>query len=341
MTVTGVLRKAYPGADIHWVTRSDMADMLHTDPDINRVWAFDKREGFRGLWKLAGKLKREQFDVVYDAHQNLRSAVLCHVLTPWWRILLNRSPRLLVRRKMRLRRLLFFKFKFRSLIPMPFKGAESFVSPVVKGLQLKQDSEPCHKEWRFPSALQETVNDLLKGFSSPETITLIPSAAWPLKRWPVDYWKELVGSLPHCKFLILGGPADDFCEEIAAANPGICLNLAGKTSLMDSFYIVSQSALVISGDTGFLHAADLFGVRGIALIGPAAFGYPSGNSIEVIERSLSCKPCSKAGEKPCTNKEYQACLRQISPAEVAVKTRQALGGEKPYVNIKERDHFEN
>lgn len=54
------------------------------------------------------------------------------------------------------------------------------------------------------------------------------------------------------------------------------VNLAGQTSLMESSYIVLRSNLVISADTGFMHAADLFRVPAFALIGTYGLRFPYG-----------------------------------------------------------------
>lgn len=322
MSVTGALRKCYPDADIHWVTRSDMSEILYTDPDIDQVWAFDKEEGLQGLIRLGRSLQAQAYDLVYDAHRNLRSAVLCNMLSPWYRRLFGDCPRLLIRRKMRLRRILFFAFKWRSMLPTPFRGAESFLAPLVTGLDVEgKCTIQADKAWVFDKAMMDATESLLGDFHGEELITLVPSAAWPLKRWPVAYWCTLVQELKTHRFIILGGPKDEFCREIAAVAADRCLNLAGRTSLMQSLYVVYCSNYVVAGDTGFLHGADLFGIRGLALIGPAAFGYPSGTSLQVLEQDLPCKPCSKAGEKKCVHKEYQACMRQILPEEVIAKIK--------------------
>ena len=52
---------------------------------------------------------------------------------------------------------------------------------------------------------------------------------------------------------------------------------------MESSYIVLRSNLVISADTGFMHAADLFRVPAFALMGPTAFGFPTGPTVEILE----------------------------------------------------------
>ena len=150
-------------------------------------------------------------------------------------------------------------------------------------------------------------------------ITIVPSAAWSLKRWPVEYWRTLAELKSDCYFVILGGPNDSFCEEIRSVAPERIINLAGKTSLIESFCVVRNSQFVISGDTGFLHAADLFHKKGIALIGPTAFGFPSSPNIKVMEVNLPCRPCTKDGSVKCKLKEEKKCLYDIKPEMVAAQ----------------------
>ena len=85
---------------------------------------------------------------------------------------------------------------------------------------------------------------------------------------------------------------------------------------MESCYLVKQSNLVISGDTGFLHAADLFHTKAIALMGPTAFGYPTGKQAEVIEVDLPCRPCTKDGHGKCKQSTWQKCMVDILPKRV-------------------------
>ena len=113
----------------------------------------------------------------------------------------------------------------------------------------------------------------------------------------MEYWQQLILKFPDRKFVIIGGPEDTFTNEIAAIAPQRVLNMAGKTNLFESFYLIYCSSLVVSNDTGFLHAADIFGNDGIALMGPTAFGHPTGSTIKVMETDLYCRPCSKEGNK--------------------------------------------
>ncbi|WP_439182018.1 glycosyltransferase family 9 protein [Carboxylicivirga taeanensis] len=316
MSVVTGLKNKFPEAEIHWVVRADMESLVRIDPRIDHIWAFDRKEGFGGVFKLGSRLKREQFDLIYDAHSNIRSNILKLVLCPFGLCNLFKRNKLVTRHKDRLKRLLLFRFGI-NLLPKPFKALDSFRHPLKKW-DVSEFNTP-FSDWNFPRETEEKIEQLvLKQLPDPRKfVTLVPSAAWELKRWPVNYWQELVTIRKDLHFVVLGGPGDTFCEEIKASAPERVINLAGKTSLMESFCAVWHSPYVISGDTGFLHAADLFQKPGQAIIGPTAFGYPSNPKMKVMEVDLPCRPCTKDGSTKCKLKEERKCLMDISPLLVA------------------------
>lgn len=319
MDVVNGIRNRWADAEIHWLARADMASFLGMDRRIDRVWAFDRREGLRGLLRMARRLRAEGFDHVYDAHSNIRSNVVKAVLLPPWERLSGRGPRLAVRSKERWKRFLLFKLGV-NRFDKPFRGVVSYRKPLARwGVT---DFTRHYEDWRFP---EEYAGRWRETLANPRTVTLVPSANWEMKRWPVGHWRELVRLLPECRFVVLAGPADTFCEAIREAAPERVTNLAGKTSLLESCYLVKQARLVVSADTGFLHAADLFGTPAIALMGPTAFGFPTGESVRVMERDLPCRPCTKDGRGRCRQRPWQRCMAEISPEEVAAAAREALG----------------
>lgn len=316
MSVITGLKNKFPDAEIHWIARADLASLVKIDPRIDKIWEFDRKEGFAGVFKLGARLKKEKYDLIYDAHSNIRSNILKLILCPFGICNLFKRNRLVTRHKDRLKRLLLFKFRI-NLLPKPFKALDSFRSPIAKW-DVTQFNTP-FDNWRFPRETVEKVQNLVLK-QVPEDhkwVALVPSAAWELKRWPVKYWQELVQMRNDLHFVVLGGPSDSFCEAIKSVAPNRVINLAGQTSLMESFCTVWHAPYVISGDTGFLHAADLFQKNGQALIGPTAFGFPSNPKMKVMEVNLPCRPCTKDGNVKCKLKEVRKCMVDISPQLVA------------------------
>lgn len=311
MGIIGGIRQHFPDAEIHWIARKDMAGFLQMDKRIGKIIAFDRQTGLKGLLQTAEELKKEQYDYIYDAHSNIRSHILRWKLRP----LCGHRPCLTVRSKERWKRFLLFRCRI-NRFPWPFRGVESYREPLKKwGVRHFPDQ---YDDWNFPAGFPEKLNH----HSDARTITLVPSANWEMKRWPVEHWKTLIRLLPDYRFILLAGPADTFCEEIKTTAPDRVENLAGRTSLLESCYIVSRSRLVISADTGFMHAADLFRIPTLALIGPTAFGFPTGPTAEIMEVPLPCRPCTKDGRGKCCQSIYRRCMQEITPEEVAARARQ-------------------
>ena len=301
--VPGLARRG----QVEFLTKKNFAALPRLNPKISKVHAFEKEQGLWGLIKLAFKLRKQNFSLVYDAHENPRSKVVRFIVSSF------KSTRVVVRPKQRLRRFLFFKLKMRQMLPMPFKGIVSFCRP------LKLNPE--HQHWDFTKLIPQDRLAWLSQFQ--DRIILVPSAAWEMKRWPLEHWKSLIQELDKAS-VILGGKEDTFCEELAAVSEN-SLNLAGQLSLVESCYLVSKAKIVISADTGLLHVADLLSVPVIALIGPTAFGVPTFKNAHVLETNLECRPCTKDGSGQCTQNVWRQCMVDISPQLVLQKVKKLIG----------------
>ena len=138
-----------------------------------------------------------------------------------------------------------------------------------------------------------------------------------MKRWPLEYWKKLIQLLPNQRFVVLGGPDDQFCQELADLAPGRVINQAGKLTWVETAQEIRSARAVVSGDTGVMHIADAMATPVVAIIGPTAFGYPSRSTSLVVETKLDCKPCSKDGRGRCRNSQYKFCLTSLAPETVS------------------------
>jgi heptosyltransferase-2 len=55
------------------------AALLEENPNIQRIWIYDKRgrqRGMRAWWRLAKELRQEKFDLAIVPHRSVRSAAL-------------------------------------------------------------------------------------------------------------------------------------------------------------------------------------------------------------------------------------------------------------------------
>jgi heptosyltransferase-2 len=295
---------------VHWATRADFDSLVKLNEKLEKVYSLDKKLGFFGLVKFALQLRNERYTHVYDAHNNLRSKIIMLFL----RLRIS-SPRTLTRSKDRFKRLMLFKFR-KNLFPTPFKGVDSYLNPLAKwGIRIEIKSPLV--TWNFSQDAHAKIAEVLKNHLNNSTfIALAPSAAWEMKRWPIDYWKKVIELMPNKTFVVFGGKEDHFCEEFVLGNESRVFNFAGKLSLTESSLLIKQAELVISGDTGLLHVADVLAVKGLSLMGPTAFGFTSSKLIKTLEVDLACRPCTKDGRGSCSQSVYQKCMVDILPTFV-------------------------
>jgi heptosyltransferase-2 len=157
-------------------------------------------------------------------------------------------------------------------------------------------------------------------------IGLAPGATYgPAKRWPAERFAQ-VGDLLQQEFqaglVLLGGPADrEAADEVQVHGQGKYLNLAGKTTLRQALMVLSQLNMLITNDSGLMHAAAALGVPLVALFGstdPVATG-PFTHRATVLHHPRPCSPCL---QRTCSD-DY-ACLTEITAAEVAAAARHWL-----------------
>lgn len=307
LSVPSAISEKFPDSEVHFVTRADLASLTNGHPRIFKTWAFKKTTGWFGLLKLGLQLRRENFDYVYDAHNNLRSFIISLLAVRLKTNFIRRSIR-------RWKRFLLFQFRINKF-QMPFSGQRDLLEP-LKPWGISEISPPAPQLFVDARALA-VAKEMTKVFLTDGFVALAPSAAHLLKRWPKTYWQELILKEVDTKFVLLGGPEDVFLMDIQSVASDRVLNLAGKTNLSESAAVVFLSKFLIANDTGLLHVAEQLGKNAIALMGPAPFGFPSRKTTKILEKDLPCRPCSKHGQGPCVNKEFQKCMTDISVEEVS------------------------
>lgn len=307
LSIPSAIRATYPEAEIHWITRKDMAPLLRHHPAIHRIWEYDRKSGLSGLLALLKEMNELPFTHIYDAHNNLRSRFV------YWRLGLFRSCHFIRRSQKRWKRFLLFQLH-RNTYEKPFSGQRDLLEPLVKWNISKALPPPPQL---FVDSQDIAKAEVLLGeWNKSEFIALAPSAAYFLKRWPLAHFQELIRKMPEQRFVLLGGPEDTFIEELAQVAPERTLNTAGRASLTVTAALVQKARVLVSNDTGVLHVGEQLGRPTIALMGPAPFGFPSRSSTKILELDLACRPCSKHGQGPCVNRIYHQCLVDIKPDQV-------------------------
>lgn len=306
LSVTKAAKETGEYSKVYWVTKEEFRSLVQSSESVDQVFSLPKTGKLRDLFQLALSLKGTSFDVLYDAHQNVRSRIFQFF------IYLTHAKRFSIRRirrkKERIKRWLLFKWRI-NLLPNPYRGMISYLSPLKLCLEDLTQSLNFLSDEDFLS-LKRREPILEKDY-----ICIAPSAAWPMKTWPIGHWEKLLELAKNYQVIILGGPRDQFCQDLAKHFPH-AHNLAGQLSLMESCEVVKRAKCLVSADTGLMHVGDLTGTKTLALIGPTAFGFPTHPHVKTLSVDLPCRPCTKDGRGKCSRKIYQECMVQIAPERV-------------------------
>jgi len=89
-----------------------------------------------------------------------------------------------------------------------------------------------------------------------EYICINPSKTWPSKTWYVDNWNKLVTLLSEYTIIILGSHINYNGDEksfLKLNNNRNVIDLTNKTTISDAWYIINNSKMFITMDSGLLH----------------------------------------------------------------------------------------
>ena len=319
LPVLRLLKLHFPAGEIFWWLDSALAPLLEGDPDLAGVVRFErKRWGKPQHWpemlRSIRWLREQNFDLVIDLQCLARSGAFAWLA----------------------------RGKFLTGLDEVREGARGFYDVAVPRKSFHTHAVdwylsvlpplgvPVHKNFNWlpgRSAIAAVVKSKWKT-GGTNWIALQPGARWENKRWPVEHFAELVRRLAAnfsgAHFAILGSGDDKpLGEIISRAAPERCLNLCGATSLPEMIEWIRLCDLMITNDTGPMHAAAALGKPLIALFGPTEPRRtgPYGQLENVLRIELPCSPCLKSF---CTWKNPNECLTAILPATVFERAQKQL-----------------
>lgn len=293
--VVRCLRKKYPDAQIHYLTKQSFASIVITNPYIDRVHVLKD-----DLDVVIDELKEENFDVVIDLHHNLRTLRIKRALkiVSWHSF-----------DKLNIRKWVYVNCKVNV---MPDKHIVDRYMDTVKSLGVGSDGLGLDYfiHDKDVVAQKDIPISHLHGY-----IGIVIGAAHNTKKLPVHKLQELCSKIRH-PIILLGGKEDHSnAVKIAAADPVKVYNACGKYNLNESADLVRRAKLIISHDTGLMHIAAAFKKDIISVWGNTvpSFGmYPYQTRYEVFEvHKLWCRPCSKIGYNKCPLGHFK-CMEKIN-----------------------------
>lgn len=289
------LKTQQPDFTIHYLTKRSFVSLLENNPYIDKVHSIEK-----DVKEIAEELKKENFDVVVDLHNNLRS------LQVKW---LLKKPAT-VFNKLNFRKWLLVRFKINT---MPTIHVVDRYLQTVERYGIKNDGKGLDY---FIPAKDEVALQTLPSTHHSGYIGFVIGAKHFTKQLPVEKIISICKKINQ-PLVLLGGREDKARgEEIANAIGVSVYNACGSYNLNQSASLVKQATGIISHDTGLMHIAAAFKKEIISVwgntvpdFGFSPYGAASGSRIVEV-KGLSCRPCSKIGYDQCPKGHFK-CMREM------------------------------
>ncbi|MCK6617212.1 MAG: glycosyltransferase family 9 protein [Cyclobacteriaceae bacterium] len=301
---------------------------------IERVKVFEadvdtRFTGFFGVRKLFfALLVKEDFDLVVDMHDHLRTLILRNLFVLF-------GKKVIVFNKGRKEKKAFTRRENKVTTPLPHtiqrykqafeKAGYSF--PILPGPYLvANDTAKNHlQKWLDKNApLKKTAWLGLAPFA------LHKSKIWPLANYPALI-QELIRKINPTIFLFGGGDQEiKYFHDLQELFPKNCLIVAGQLKMQQEIALLQQLDLMVCTDSSNMHLAALAGTPVLSIwggthpdVGFGPFGKGDESIVQLDQKELPCRPCSVYGKEKCHRGDF-ACLTGITVEAVANRVVERL-----------------
>ncbi len=259
------LKRSFPGAKISWFVRPEFAPLITGHPYLSDIILFDRKQlskwwcspgSFKSLWSLVNQLRAGKFDLVFDFQGLFRTGFFSWVTGSKRRFGMAGARELAH---------LFYTDKI-SQDASSIHLVDYYLKIVAAAGATQGEAE-----FKLPedAGAAEKIDKLLKSQGvNAQYAVIVPGAAQPNKRWPIERFAELAGKISGrfgLSIVVTGSQGER--EYIEAIGKRV-VNLAGKTSVCELIPLMKRASLVVSNDTGPGHIAAALGVLMVMIFGP-------------------------------------------------------------------------
>ncbi len=305
-----VLKQKNPAAQIDVLAPAWTEPLLARMPEVRRSIAMPLGHGQLGLsarWKLGRSLRDQQYDRAIVLPRSLKSAIVPFAAKAKRRTGFLGETRWGLLNDIR-------PLNKRSLP----RTVDRFIALGLEPNAPMTDPIPFPRLELDRDNAQRALHRLGKVIPNKPVLGLCPGAEYgPSKRWPPENFAEIArAKLDEGWEVWLFGSEKDasLTEKIQEKTGGQCLELSGKTSLIEAVDLMALSKMVVTNDSGLMHIAAAVGISVIAVYGSSDPGHtpPLSNRAQIERLDLDCSPCFK---RVCPL-GHTHCLKELKPETI-------------------------
>ena len=306
------IRQAYPNSYIAFMCRPYTREILESNPYLDEVIVYDKygkHKSFLSSLRFSFILRRKRFDWALILHPTNRVHMATFFAGIKVRAGWNRKMGFLLTHKLAHTKQLGEKHELEytldllKLVNVPVKHKDMF-------FPLKDNSLIYIKSALYKHGVSD----------SDKIIVFHPSASCPSKRWPEEYFIELIRLIKsefNFKMVVVSSREEaQYADKIVNKFADI-IDMRGRLTLSQLGALIKRAAILISNDSGPVHIAAALGTPVVSIFGRNDRGLspnrwrPLGSKSFFVHKDVGCSPCLAHN---C--KKGFLCLRAVKPDEV-------------------------
>ena len=282
-------------------TEPQVAAIYQANPFVDNIQVFRKSDFWR---QTLAQLKSESFDVCIVLHNAFKYALLPFLARIPVRVGYIKEGR---------------GWLLTHKLPLPTSVTHRLEHNARLGDLLDIDARGLLPQIYFADEEAEKSQALLKhlGLIAGGYVVMVVGSISPTRRWFHDRFAEVVKRIAielKLTVIIVGGPDDvEAGESVMHLSGGLARNLAGRTSLRETIWLMRSAVAMVTNDTGPMHVASAIGIPTITWYGAAnedEIAPPSPHTT-ILNARVPCSPCVK---ETCAN--GLICLKGITPEMV-------------------------
>lgn len=317
------VRQRFPDARLSYLVEPLAAPVVARNPHLDAVIVAPRRRGWRRViddLRLAARLRRERFDVVFDMHGGPRSS---------WLTLASGAPRRIGYE------VAGRTWMYTDVAPRPREHRRRHsvenqwdLLPLLDAAFARppqRDTDPVEMPESPEASARVSVRLAAAGVTASDRLVVVHVGAGNrFRAWPVEAFARLGAALSvrdrSRRIILTAGPAEaERAAQVAAemgaagADPPIVLC---DLDLSELHSLIGRAALFIGNDSGPMHLAATTTTPIVAVFGPTledvwAPWRPS--SLPTATVSVGALPCRPCDQRECAPGDFR-CLTRLDAA---------------------------
>ncbi len=289
------------------------SEIFNSSPFVNEVLLLEKRgkhKSFRGLKSFSNEIKSRNYSRIYSPHRSFRTAII--IMLSGVRETYGFSNSSL-------------KYVYKNIIEYNSSAHEVQRNFDLIGYKYSEDNWKILPKIKVSESAKFKVNDyfetnnITNGF-----VAVSPGSVWATKRYPIEYFIEVINSLVNegKQVLLIGGDNDkEITLKIKENFKENVFDSTGLFSLVESIELIKHASLLVTNDSAPTHLGMCADIEVLTLYCSTVpqFGFYPYNKLSgyLSVDDLYCKPCGIHGFDECPIKTFD-CGKKLMP-EIIIK----------------------